>query len=200
MVERAELARTASARRPRRAARARASSRSASARNATQAPWSVKRKSSTGGPERGGARRLRRPRAAWPSTSCAKRRDLLRRAVAHPQRLDLGAVDAELGEEAAPRGEAGVREQVLLRVAREREAAPLVEAVDQHPHLERREVLHLVDRDVAVAQRLRWRRAAGPTRSCQARSSSASSSGSSSRLARASPSSHAKSSSLRRRQ
>ena len=79
-------------------------------------------------------------------------RDLLGRAVAHAQRLERVALHAEFLEEPAPRREAVVRLHVLLGVAREREAAPLVEAVDQHLHFERREVLHLVDRDVAVAQ------------------------------------------------
>ena len=58
-----------------------------------------------------------------------------------------------MAEEVVPRGEAGVLQDVLLRVAGQGHAALLVETVEQHAHLERREVLHLVDGDVAQSQR-----------------------------------------------
>ena len=80
-------------------------------------------------------------------------RDLLRAAVAHAQRAHLGAGEAELGQERRPRREAALLEEMLLRVARERDRAALVEAAEEHAHLERREVLDLVDRDVTVAER-----------------------------------------------
>src|SRR5262249_61006211 len=79
--------------------------------------------------------------------------DLARRAVAHAQRLDLRAGHAELREQLAPRAEASRLGDELLRVAGERERAVLVEAAEQHAQLERRELLHLVDRDVPVGQR-----------------------------------------------
>ena len=42
---------------------------------------------------------------------------------------------------------------MLLRIARQGDAAALVETIEQHLHLERGEVLHLVDGDMPVAQR-----------------------------------------------
>jgi len=45
--------------------------------------------------------------------------------------------------------------EMLLRISGQRDAPPLVEAPEQDAHLDGRELLHLVDGDVAVAHRER---------------------------------------------
>ena len=79
-------------------------------------------------------------------------RDLARAAIADVERVDLGTRQSQLAQEVGPRREAAALDDVLLGVARQRDAAALVEAFEQDAHLERREVLHLVDGDVTVAE------------------------------------------------
>src|SRR5207249_2608714 len=77
---------------------------------------------------------------------------LARAPVADAQRVHLGPLEPELREELAPRGKSSLGHEVLLRVAHQGDAAAVVEAVEQHLDLDRREVLHLVDGHVPVAE------------------------------------------------
>jgi hypothetical protein len=79
--------------------------------------------------------------------------DLLRRSVAHLERVDLGSGHAEVCEELGPRRESRILHHVLLGIAGQRDASARVQTVDQHAHFEGREVLHLVDRDVSIRMR-----------------------------------------------
>ena len=90
--------------------------------------------------------------------------DLLGRAVADLERLDVGRLQAEVVEHAAPVREAVVHVQALRDVAGERDALLRGDGVEHDGHLDGREVLRLVDQDVLVLQRLLAPAARGPAR------------------------------------